>query len=230
MKHFRIVIFILLSLNPSLSFSQKGIDYGIKMGLLLSKLSLTQDINPALIEYPIEGFRYLGIDLGVYLQFFNTRKFCVTTEFHYNQKGESTQYSPFRILYPISPGGIPVKMQSVNNAFEYLYFQILPRWKFLSSREDYAYLFAGPRFDYRISNSNTDGPNEITFKNGVIEGGFTTGFGYDIMNLFNSELRYDYSFTNAYSITNGVATINRNFSSFTLLLGISIKELFHSYL
>lgn len=226
MKRSRIIVFILLFyfILPNQNVNSQVVNkFGLKGGLLLSKLSMNEFVSDAFSYEPERKYKFLSIDLGLYAELFDSRFFCVSAELHYSIKGEES-FEDFMIL---QQGNTPNEFvyKKVNDRFHYISFQILPRWKFMVNTEDKLYLFGGPRFDLRIANSKSGGDSDIPLSNGIIESGITVGIGNEFWELLSTELRYEVNLSNVYTITYGSTTVKRKNHSFSLLMGLSLKKL-----
>jgi hypothetical protein len=199
--------------------------WGIKGGLILSKISLS-DYNPDFFSSEPSGkYKFLSFDAGIFVEFFDSRYFCISTELHYNIKGEEDE-KLFKTMVPVKSGLIEMyEYKYMNDRFHYLSLQFLPRWKYIVNSEDKLYFFAGPKFDLRLSNSSSISESAVKFTNSRLEAGLTLGIGNEIWDLFSFELRFEHNFSNAYSIVYGDESYNRKHNSFYLLAGLSLKKL-----
>ena len=175
--------------------------FGIKGGLLLSKLSMNEFVSDAFSYEPERDYKFLSFDVGIYAELFDSRFFCVSTELHYNTKGEES-FEDFMILQPNKQND-GFEYKKMNDRFHYISLQILPRWRFMVNTEDKLYFFGGPRFDLRVGNSKSGGASDIPINNGVIESGFTVGIGNEFWELLITEIRYEINLSNVYNITYG---------------------------
>ncbi len=217
-------ILLLLSLFPvSETGSQVFNKFGIKGGAIFSGMSLSE-FYPGIFRYnPSNSFKLLSIDFGIYGEFFNSRHFSTNTEIHYTIRGEGGNQL-FEFLQT-STGITGLEYRTASNRFHYISFQILPKWKFIVNTENNVYLFGGPRFDLRVSNSNTLTNDYVKFDNSGFETGFTVGAGDEISDMFHFELRYERNFTSSYELDVKGERVTRKLSSFSLLLGVSLKKL-----
>jgi len=220
---FIITIFLLLTFCSAGINSQVINKFGIKGGLIISKLTLSEYISDAFSYEPEREYKFLSMDVGIYAELFDSRFFCISTELHYNIKGEEA-YQDFEILQPNKQAD-GFEYLTVSDRFHYLSLQLLPRWKYLVNSQDKLYLFAGPRIDLRVANSKSGGKEDIKLSNNVIEPGLTVGIGNEIWDLLTIELRYEMNFTSVYKVSYGSTSISRKNNSFTLLAGLSLKKL-----
>jgi hypothetical protein len=219
-----ITMFVLLAaLCPRENYSQVINKFGIKGGLIISKLTLSENVSDAFSYEPEREYKFLSMDVGIYAEMFDSRFFCISTELHYNIKGEEA-YQDFEILQPNTQAD-GFEYRKVSDRFHYVSLQILPRWKYLVNTQDKLYLFGGPRIDLRVANSKSGGKEDIKLSNNVIEPGFTVGIGNEIWDLLTIELRYEMNFTSVYKVSYGNTSVSRKNNSFTLLAGLSLKKL-----
>jgi hypothetical protein len=222
----KIFLFILLLIFIKFSFSQVINKFGIKGGIILSQLSYSSNFSPGLVTDPKNySFSCLKPDIGVYAEFFDSRTFCTSVEIHYLVKGEDVK-NPLKVKYfETINNNTAYRYINVNNRLNYLSFQILPRWKFIVRSDDKMYLFGGPVFSYRVSNSSTDFSPSIEFENNKLLTGFKAGYGIELWDLFLLEISYSHDFTNAYAITYRSEKLERQHNSFELIAGFSLKKL-----
>lgn len=220
---FWLIIFILLNYNTESQIINK---FGLKGGAILNNISAYDDdlAYTGFYKNHSEKSLFLSYDIGFFAEFFDSPKFCVSGELHYNIKGEDNK-NGVQILAPDKMNPELYTYQFISNRFSYISLQLLPQWRFELNSSDKLYLFAGPKFDYRISNNNSDDPGGLKFPNSKIEFGFAAGIGNIIWELVYLELKYEHSFTNIYTIKYGNETYNRFNQSFILLMGVSLKKL-----
>ncbi len=218
-----LILFLGLILAGQNSSSQVVNKFGIKGGLILSKLSMNEFVSDAFSYEPERKYKFLSFDIGLYAELFDSRFFCVSTELHYNVKGEES-FEDFMILQPNRQND-GFEFKKVNDRFHYISLQVLPRWRFMVNTEDKLYVFGGPRFDLRIGSSKSGGTSDIPLSNGIIESGFTVGFGNEFWELLITEFRYEINLSNVYNITYGNTVVKRKNHSFSLLMGLSLKKL-----
>jgi hypothetical protein len=227
LKNFSIVLLMLLLNSSCFVYSQLINKFGIKGGAIVSWLSEPYSDNPVTASFEqskSQTYLFLTFDIGIYAELFDSPKFCVSTELHYVNRGEEKE-GPVKFLAPVENQPGFYEYRAVSDRFEYLSFQILPRWKYEINSSDRLYLFLGPKLDYRIGNHNSDGFNDVKFKNSRAELGLIAGIGNEIWELLLLELRYDYSLTNTYQIEYGSNTYGRKNNSVSLSLGFSLKKL-----
>lgn len=218
-----LILALITFLHTTESDSQVFNKFGIKGGAILTQITLSEYYPGLFLTDPSGGFKYLSIDLGIYGEFFNSRKFSVNAEVHYIRKGEDDN-NRFAFLQK-GEGVTELQYKHTSNRFQYISFQVLPKWKFLVNTENNMYMIGGPRFDLRISNSNSYGADAVKLDNSGFEFGFTVGIGDEIADLFHFELRYDRNLTNTYSFDKGDEDITRKMNSLSLIVGLSLKKL-----
>jgi outer membrane protein with beta-barrel domain len=212
-------------------FSAAGINsqiinkFGIKGGMILSKLTFDSDFNSTYIVAPLSKFACLKSDFAVYAELFDSRNFCTAVEIHYLSKGEDSK-NPIKVYQPdTSNNYLSTEFSYVNDRFNFISLQVLPRWRFIVRSDDKMYLFGGPVFNYLISNSSAITPDAISLKNSKLSAGIKAGYGIELWDLFSIELSYTHDFNNAYIISYGSEKLNRSFDSFELLAGFNLKKL-----
>ncbi len=214
-------IIIFLALNFSRSDAQLINKFGVKGGVILSGMMSSGYIPVIMQNQSDNAYHFLTFDAGVFVEWFDSKHFCLSTELHYNIKGEQKE-NPFKLLYLAANG--EYKYGSVSDRFQYLSFQLLPKWKFIVTQEDNVYLFLGPKFDYRVGAYNADTDEDIKVSSGKMETGFAIGFGNEVWDIFRVDFKYEQSFSSVYNITYGPTTVSRRNASFVVLLGISFKK------
>lgn len=226
MTSVKIIITAIILITVSvIQYSQTINKYGIKGGLILSKLSYNNDYKSSSINEPLNKFACLKTDFGIYLEMFDSRSFCTSVELHYLCKGEDSKnaikvYSPDSIVNFLN-----TDFQNVYNRFYYLSFQVLQKWKFIVRSDDKMFFFGGPVLNMGVSSNSSDNENAVKIENKKLIFGFKTGFGIELWDLFLLEMSYSHDFNSIYVITDGTGRIERRHDSFELLAGISLKKL-----
>ena len=227
MKYILTIIIVLISFDIRTS-SQFINKFGIKGGVNVSSVTSGENNPVFFLKEPESRYNLINLDIGVFTELMDSRFFCISTELHYVRKGEEND-NDIEIIYLNKESNI-ASYRRITDRFHYLSFQILPRWKYAVTSEDKLYIFGGPKFDFRLSNNNSRGNEDLILKNSVFESGFTVGLGNEYYELFYLELRFDYSFTNVYKITLGEETVSRKNITFSLITGLSLKKLFKTNL
>jgi hypothetical protein len=218
------VFFIMLGVQVILNSQTLG-SFGIKGGLSLSRISLSEYNEEAFPNQPAVEFKLISMDIGLFAELVNSKQFCVSTELHYRIIGENND-KKFTVIVPEKNGTIETYAEkNVSDRFHYISLQILPRWKYQLNRSNKLYLFAGPRADLRMANSNSESESAIEFENNKLQAGFAAGMGFENSELLSIEIRYEHNLTNAYTITFGNQTFNRKHNSFYVLAGVSFSKL-----
>ena len=223
-KNFRFVIILIFLFAVNSLYSQFIHNFGIKFGLHYSGF-ITSDASKLFPNGDPTAMNYIGTDFGVYTELFNSTRFCVSTELHYETLGEKETNS-FRIIYPVqSTQGEFYKYTYLSRSFTYISFQILPRFRFAVTHDDKVYFLAGPRFDLRIANNNPEYQDAIMLKNMQLETGVTVGIGGEVLDLISFEFRYNYNFSNTFRFIYGGDTITRSFQAYSFIAGVSLKKI-----
>ncbi len=224
-KLLMVVVLFVCSHSVQSQFIDK---FGIKAGAIYTGLSSPYDRNKTLTEIfekQSNAGSLLSYDLGIFAELFNKPRFCVSMEIHYCVKGESN-FNQVKLLSPDENHPGYYSYRGFSDRFQYLSFQVLPRWRFELNSSDKIYLFIGPKLDMLLGNYNSDDLSGLNVKNYGSEIGFAAGIGNEVWELFYLELKYEHSFSSVYNIKYGGDTYGRKFSSISLLAGLSLKKLF----
>lgn len=232
-----IIIYILLSTAVNNSHSQTLGKFGIKGGFIVTGISTFNEYKPFTLDQAnpyiydnSDYFNYLSFDIGVFVELFNSEEFCISTELHYSVKGESGEET-YRVPYLISSGfGQNIwETGELSEKAGFLSLQILPRYRagISKNNEDNVYLFAGPVFNFMLTNYGIyTQPEYIVRKGFPGDIGGAIGLGYEINSKFLLELKLDYSFTGSYDFTYRNEKITRSFNKFSVLTGFVLSEFF----
>ncbi|RPI13348.1 MAG: PorT family protein [Ignavibacteriae bacterium] len=217
-------ILLVLFLTSAVFYSQEENKFGIKAGLVFS--GMTKFNNDDVIKMTDEPsfFSFVGMDFGFYRQWFTTRAFSLSTEVHYNVKGEKNIN-----LIALEPGssGATFERKYLSNRFHYISFFLLPRYKFIrSGAGDNFYFFGGPSFDFLISNYySVDNEPNLQVKNFGFGYGAEIGFGVEFMAV-TCEFIYNHSFTGPYTFSYGSGKSRREYNSLEFIAGVALNSLF----
>jgi hypothetical protein len=232
-----IITYIMLSIAINNSYSQTLGKFGIKGGFIVTGVSTFNEYKPYTLDqvnpYIYDNsdfFNYLSFDIGIYAELFNTEEFCVSTELHYSIKGESGEET-YRVPHLISSsfGQNVWETGVLSDKASFLSLQILPRYRagISENKEDDIYFFAGPVFNFMLTNYGVyTQPEYIVKKKFPGDIGGAVGLGYEINNKFMLELKLDYSFTGSYNFTYGNDEISRSYNTFSVLTGFALSEFF----
>lgn len=200
--------------------------FGLKGGALLNNLTAYDDdaAYTGFYRNYSEKSLLLSYDIGLFAEFFDSPKFCISGEIHYNIKGEENK-NGVRILAPDKINPELYTYQGISDRFSYISLQLLPQWRFELNSSDKLYFFAGPKFDYRVGNSNSDDIEGVKIPDSKVEFGFAAGIGNIMWELVYLELKYEHSFTDVYTIKYGSENYSRHNQTFLLLMGVSLKKL-----
>lgn len=219
-----LIVYLLLTCNADSQIVNK---FGLKGGALMNNLTSYDDdaAYTGFFKNYSEKLLLLNYDIGIFAEFFDSPKFCISGELHYNIKGEENKNS-VRILAPDKTNPELYTYQGISDRFSYISLQLLPQWRFEINSSDKLYLFAGPKFDYRAGNYNSDDIEGVEIPDSKVELGFAAGIGNIMWELVYLELKYEHSFTDVYSIRYGSEKYSRYNQTFLLLMGVSLKKLF----
>ena len=200
--------------------SQIVSQFGLKGGISYAGFQTSEDK----VFNSIPSLNFLTFDMGIYAEMFDKRYFNVSAELHYVVKGERNNNPSAIVLQENTSQGYIWTFKYSNDTFHYLSLQLLPRYKFLLTNEDKLFLFGGPRFDFRIGNSNSENENSYHVGNFKFEFGGTFGIGGELRDVLLMEFRYEYNFTPTYKFEYGNETTTRNHNSISFLLGINLRK------
>ncbi|MCX6167790.1 MAG: porin family protein [Ignavibacteriales bacterium] len=168
-------------------------NYGIKAG----STSTTQSWNwPAQSGVIANSEPQQGLDVGFFVEWFDLPALSAITEIHYTQKGskENTNIMITDLQHPDGTG----RFLSYSTRISYLTIPVLLKVR-MNLGLFAPYLFAGPRFDYKLSSSSTS----ISYDPNKLDIGGTFGIGLDLAPILPSrfalEFRYSPTFQDCYS-------------------------------
>lgn len=201
-------------------FSQIIKSYGIKGGMLISGLS-TGD-NNVYFDEDVIFVNFIGYDIGIFTEMFNTKKFVLSTELHYNVKGENNP-NPIKAVIPeeTSQGSV-YKLKYVDNRLHYLSLQVLPRYHFILSKDESLFLTGGPALDYLFTSASSDGDDILGIKPGL-EFAAIGGVGALINDYLFLEFRFQHNFTPVYTFSNNGIKTSRENTSLMFIVGYALK-------
>lgn len=221
----KIIYFFIIMILASPLSSQVIHNWGIKGGLLFS--GFTTDSDDKVFTDSSHFVNFLSYDIGLYAEMFNSKKFSVSAELHYNTKGERNPNFVSVITVSPSSQGDEYSYKYLSDRFHYISLQILPRYKFIITKEDVLYIFGGPSYDYRISNTNSEHPNstlEAGKSGGEIAG--IIGLGGEFLRIATFEFRFQHNFTPTYTFRYGDKKVGRTSNSIIFQFGVSLKKIF----
>jgi hypothetical protein len=225
MKTVKIIPLLLYSFFICNSYPQVLNQFGIKGGMILSRLTYDNNLHSGFIIEPVSKYACLKTDFGLYAEMFDSRNFCTSVELHYLNKGEDSK-NPIQVYYPdTSNNYLNTDFKYISDRFQHISFQILQKWKFIIRSDDKMFIFGGPVLNLRISNHSEVSENALELKNSKLLFGFKAGYGIELWDVFLLELSFSHDFTNSYVITDGDNSLNRQHDSFELLAGFNLKKL-----
>ncbi len=222
----KILILVILIFIVNSSYSQTFTKFGLKCGLIFNGISTENDQAKVVGENAF--FNFLSYNFGMYGEFFNTRRFCLSSEIHFTLKGErnpnfigvvQTQNSNQHTLY---------EFKYLSDRFYYLRFQLLPRFRFLlTTSNENIYVLGGPTFDYMFANSNSgDAKNIKDIENSRLEFGALFGVGIEMWDIVSFEFRVEHTFSSLYTISYSNNNITRHHNALLFLTGLNLKKAF----
>ncbi len=231
-----LLIILLLLITAKNIQSQTFYKYGIKGGFSVSGLSTFNPQKPftnngtnLYVYDKSDFFNFFSLDIGAFAELFNSEEFCVSAELHYLLKGESD-----KVLYTVPDpnnlnSGNEWENGALNDRAYYLSLQILPRYRVGISEkgEDNVYLFAGPAFNFLVSNeSSYSQPKYVITKKPFGDIGGAFGIGFESNRTFTCEIKLDYNLTGSYTLKYGNVEVTRRYNSISVLAGIALSEFF----
>jgi Outer membrane protein beta-barrel domain len=226
--------FLLLSGH---THSQTFSKFGIKAGFLITGLHtfnksdmFTGYMANTFIGDSSKFFSSLNFDVGLFTEWFNSEKFCISAELHYRVKEE-----PDTAYYIVPNRHFDYELWqwiwekgNLHDKAHYLSFQILPRYRVVVTpdKKDNIYIFAGPTFDFLLSDeSSYTEPNYISTGGLVRNIGAVLGAGFEWKKWLIAEIRIDHDFTGPYNFKYKNDEIARRYTTLTFLVGISFGKI-----
>jgi hypothetical protein len=218
-------LFILLSIICiNNSESQILSKIGFKFGFSLNGISTFNEIPPVngkgkpntFITDSTSYFADFSGDFGLYAEFFNTANFCVSTELHYISRGEGES----EYIVPNLKNDNPPEYEKglLADKSNYLSLQLLPRVRAgVSGIDDNVYFFAGPTFDFLVSQKSSYTNNNYIEKPAICEIGAAMGGGFEVADILTIEVRYFIDITGPYNFKYKNDIVKRRYSSFMVL-------------
>jgi hypothetical protein len=218
----KIIIFFIIISSFNSIYTQTFNKFGIKSGLIFNGIS-TQNDGASIVEESAI-FNYLSYDFGLFGEFFNSKKFCISTELHFTAKGEKN--AAYVIITKNTTQGQIYDFEYLSDRFYYISLHTLPKYRFFhSSRNENLYVMAGPKFDFLISNSNSDNyENSLKIKNSNLEVGALIGFGIEVWDIVSFEFRFEHTFTPVYKLSYNNGNITRHHNALVFLTGLNLKK------
>lgn len=208
--------FILFSLLvSSISFSQNISGYGVKVGLTSSKFSWDYSVQSGFKGLSFESDRKLGINIGLFAEFFDSTFFSLNTELNYISKGFQKEIVATSLECPCTGNKTLWKV-----SFNYINFSLLAKPK-ISLDIFTPYILLGPRVDIEVSKS-AENDNPIYYQEYLSKRlGLKLGIGTEVklarVTLL-SEFIWDFDFKHIYK--NEYVDVKTN--SYDIRIGIKL--------
>ena len=191
MKTLPLILLFSLATCVATSHAQAVKGFGLKAGTVIASQKWSSPHAP---DYPTDSRR--GIDIGAFIEWFDSPILSILTEVHYIQKGVT--------FVPGSADDGPVTY-SVSPQLDYLSIPLLAKIRFdVQSISIYALL--GACVDFLLSSSGHEGFEYIFDKLNKSEYGGTVGAGITFSFVrslnFGAEFRYSPSFDNVLTSDN----------------------------
>lgn len=231
---YAVLIIFLIKLFSCPSNSQTFTNFGIKAGCLITGLGtsnvnepVTSDIPKPYVSDSSFPFSYFSYDIGVFAEWLNSEKFCISTELHYTVKAENktSQYIVPNVVY--IPGGNYWERGYLKDKAQYLSFQILPRYRLVVTpdKKDNIFIYAGPSFDILLKDESFySQPNYIKAGGFIRCIGGVLGFGFEWKKILAFEIRVDHNFKGPYKFVYENDEIARRYTTITFLTGIALNK------
>ncbi len=197
---------------------------GLKFGFSLNGISTFNEIPPingkgnpnTFITDSTSYFADFSGDIGVCAEFFNTANFCISAELHYFSRGEGE--SEYIVPNLINDNPIEYEKGGLTDKTHYISLQLLPRVRAgVSGKYDNVYFFAGPTFDFAVSQKGHYDNNNYIEKPGICEIGAAMGGGFEVADIITVEVRYFTDITGPYNFKYKNDIVKRRYNSFMVL-------------
>lgn len=221
----KLTLFLIIIFCSCESHPQTFHKIGFRGGLIFTGMATSSEAS--VFSDSASFLNFLSYEFGVYAEMFNSKHFCLSTEFHYRVKGERNPNFN-KVIRPVTlNNGQYYEYRYLSDRFHYISLQILPRYRIaITHTDENLYLFGGGVLDLLIYNTNS-GDNETVddIKNFKLDFGATAGIGIELMNFLTFEFRYEHSFRGPYELSYGDKTVTRSYNSLIFLTGISFNKL-----
>ena len=229
-------IIILLLITAENTHSQTFNKFGLKGGFSVSGLSTFNPKTPSTIYGTnlyiydkSDYFNFFSFAIGVFTEWFNSEEFCLSAELHYSVKGETD-----KTIYTVpDPNHLNIGNEwengMLNDKAYFVSLQMLPRYRVGISEkgEDNVYIFAGPTFNFLVSNKSTySQPDYIKNKGPLGDIGGAFGIGFESNKTYSFEIKLDYNLTGSYDFKYENDVVTRRYNSISVVTGIAFSELF----
>lgn len=178
------VIILLTLLIQATSHSQAIRNIGVKLGGVAANQSWTYSSIPSL---PTE--RRWGIDVGVFIEWFNMPVFSLSSELHFIQKGMKLTLPITSEQNPEGTGRFVTRSPRV----DYLSLPLLAKAR-LNDGVFSPYVVAGPRVDFLLQ-TKAEEFQAVLDKFETVEFGATVGAGMDIRAFEKMNLGFEFRFS-----------------------------------
>ncbi len=208
MKKLFFVIILLFFVSSTQAQLIRG--YGIKLGI--TSANQNWDYVPA-TNFSFEPDNRVGVNFGVFAELLDIPFFSIATELNYVQKGMKEEIPVTTTSQPDGTG----EFVTWDTRLDYINFSALGKFR-LNLGVASPYLIAGPKIDFEINKSFSQGqPNvvENNFKKNRL--GFKIGIGTEIDLLpikLLAEFLYDADFNELYE--NEFLKVNSNSMDFRI--------------
>jgi hypothetical protein len=226
------IFFLFLNIvSSNYTYSQVFSKLGVKFGFALSGMSTfnnkpteTSHVINTFIQDSTSFFNHVSVDLGITAELFNSEWFCLSTELHYLQLGEA-EVDYYTSYSKIQPNGYRTVSGRLFDRTHYLSLQLLPRVRVGIGRTfDNYYFFGGPVFDFKIADENEYTDSKYVDATKIADLGAAVGIGFEVIDLFTMEVKYQYNFTGPYKFRNENEEISRRYSALVLLASFTIFD------
>jgi hypothetical protein len=204
-----ILTIITILFVSSISISQPIRDWGIKLGIASSSQHWDYGADAASINFNQNPQNKIGLDAGLFIEWFHDPHFSLLTELRYIQKGfkdeETSQvYDP--LTYPSSHDTLMTFKPSIN----YLSIPIVLKYRFELGPVD-PYFILGPRIDFLVS-TQSDGLGLVLDNLSQTDYGVNLGFGLEYSSFIGSTigLEFQYSPSFHHVFDNGYLKVQNN--------------------
>lgn len=215
MKGKLFLIVVVLFIFSKVAGAQLISSFGMKIGIANASQSWDYSGNFSTIE--IFDKSRVGLDLGIYAEWFDFPVISVLTELHYIQKGCKDEFAVTTMDSPTGTGETKPFIPRI----DYLSIPLLAKIGY-ETNSFTVYGIAGPRIDILLGkNSDAAGVVFDDFKATDFGGTFGVGFEIPISETYRAgfEFRYSPSIQNIFS--NGILEVKNNSLEFLAVIGFN---------
>lgn len=214
MKNKLFLIAIVLFIFSNLTNAQLISSYGIKVGM--ANTSQSWNYSGPLSGLEVFNKSRVGLDLGIYSEWFNLPIISMLTEIHYIQKGCKGEFVVSTMNNPDGTG----EMKTSTPRIDYISIPLLAKIRY-NIKSIILYGIAGPRLDILIGkNSDATGAVLDDLKKTDFGGTFGIGFELLLKKTYRIGGEFRYSFSSQYIYSNRWLNVKNKSLEFLLVFGL----------